>query len=138
MTATVMDLLKETLADQLPDRIITRDFLPMAQRSNTDLAKGVYTLLCKSEGEYQQVVGREAQGGRLKVLLLVQLKVGEKDPGSTVEDAEFAVIEEIKNLVRGPLPDELLNLWLMGVNHSGQLEKPFGWIAADLELSLYD
>ena len=138
MTTAVMNLLKTTMADQLPDRVITRNFCPPQQRSSEDLAQGIYTLIARAESDYQQAVGREAQGGKFQVTITGQFELAEDAPGSEIEDAEFAMITELKNFVRSALPDELQNIWLLSVNQSGQLEAPYGWIYAQLELSLFD
>ncbi|MBF0383626.1 MAG: hypothetical protein HQL69_21605 [Magnetococcales bacterium] len=136
--ATVTNLLQTTLQTQLPNRIITRDFKQLQVHKDPDLTKGIYTIICSSESDYQNALGREAQGGRLQILLLAQLKAGPKATGSQVEDAEFTVIQEIKTFLRSPLPNQLGNLSLKSVQQSGQLEAPYGWVAANLELTLYD
>lgn len=127
-----MELIKSQLAAKYPARVVTRDFVDFPMRAAADLEKGVYTLISRGEGGYQNHNGREAMDGKHNIGLIGQIQVGEEASASAVEDAEFAMLEEIKAFVRA-LPIELCTLVMKDFAQSSQLEHPFGWIAVEME-----
>lgn len=128
------DLLKTTLAAKFPARVVTRDFLDFAQRSDADLAAGVYTIISLGESGFANFVGREAQLGTRNVMILAQIRVAENAAPSAAEDAEGTLIDEIKDLCNDVLPAGIDSLLLVSYKQSGQLEHPNAWVAFEMEV----
>ncbi|MDP3425487.1 MAG: hypothetical protein Q8S32_17235 [Burkholderiaceae bacterium] len=131
--AARMAALQSALADAMPARVVTRKLQDFADRPKADIAAGVFTLISKGERGYQNYNGREAMDGRHSMLLVGQVELGEDADGEAVEDAEFAMIEEVKGFVRA-LPASLCSLTMTGFQQSGQLDAPYGWVAITLEM----
>ncbi len=123
------------LAAACPTRVVTRDYKDHAQRRKEDLVQGVLTLLSLGEAGYANLNGRAARDGQHRMLLTGQIKVGENDPGEVLEAAEFAMVEEVKAWLRA-LPIDLITLEMTGFRQSGQMERPYGWVAMDLEMAI--
>ena len=130
-----MQSLASALAAAYPQRIVTRNWEDSSQRSDSDLARGIFTLIGKSESDYADYPGREAQLGTLQFVVIAQIKVAEGSGASAVEDAEGDLIDEIKAFASNPPPSlaEAGNLALTGWQQSGQLEHPYGWVAFRFE-----
>ena len=127
-----MNLIKTLLAAAAPLRVVTREFIDFGMRADADLVKGVYTLISRGEDGYQNFNGREAMDGVQRITLVGQIRVANNSTTSSLEDAEFAMVEEIKAFVRAR-PIELCTLAMKGFTQSGQIEHPDGWIAVELE-----
>lgn len=127
-----LNLIKTTLAAALPTRIVTRDLLDFAARQHSELQAGIYTLVSKSEGGYQNLNGRAAMDGAQRMFLAGQLVLTEAALPSEVEDAELAMVDEIKAFLRA-LPPALCRLQMTGYRQSQQMDVPYGWISVDLE-----
>lgn len=128
--STRMELIKTTLATALPLRLVTRDL--KSDRDDAELIAGVYTLLSRSEGNYKNYNGREGMDGAQRMLLVGQFRLDEDALGSAIEDAELAMVAEIKALLR-TRPPVLAPLYMTGFRQSQQLDKPYGWVSIDLE-----
>ena len=124
--------LKAGLAAAMPGRVVTRDLLAFDLRQESDLVAGVLTVLASREGRYANYRGREADLGRLNVVVVGQLKLPEDALPSEVEDAEFEFAEQVKAFLAGALPVEAIDL--QETRFSGQLEAPYGWFAMDWEV----
>lgn len=129
----LVDQIRSSLAATYPLRVVTRSMQDFGDRNETDLAKGIYTLVSQGEGGYANLPHREAMNGRLKLVMVGQILLAEGAAPSAVEDAEFAMVEEIKGFVRA-LPVGIDSLLMKGYRQSGQLEAPYGWIAIDMEI----
>lgn len=127
-----MNLIKTTLAAALPSRVVTRDFLDFTDRKDADLLAGIYTLMSGGEKDYQNLLSRHAMDGQQSILLVGQFRVAEGAASSAIEDAEFAMVDEIKAFARA-LPDSLCQLNMLGFRQSQQVDHPYGWVAIDLE-----
>ncbi len=119
-----------SLAAAYPLRTVTRSLKDFADRRPAELKGGVYTVIVKEQpGEdiFQQM---------LKIIVVGQLELAEKAQGEEIEDAELRMAREIKTLVhrqlRGPL------LAIKGIDHSAQLECPYGWISVSIDCGPYD
>ena len=130
--ADALNALKNGIAVAMPARVVTRDLLSFDLRQESDLLAGVLTVLASREGRYANYRGREAQMGRLNVVVVGQLKLAEDALPSEVEDAEFAFAEEVKDFLAGSLP--VADVQLIETRFSGQLEAPYGWFAMDWEV----
>lgn len=120
------------LSAAVPARVVTRDLKDFADRAPADLAAGVFTLVSLGESGYRNLNGREAMDGKHRMLLVGQIEMGEDAAPSAIEDAELAMVEDVKAFVRN-LPAELCSLVMTGFRQSGQLEAPYGWASIDLE-----
>lgn len=127
------EALRADLAAALPTREVTRDLLNFDRRMQSDLEAGVLTLVAGREFAYANYRGREADLGRVAVVVVGQLKLPEDALPSAVEDAEFAFAEEIKNYLKGVLP--VSGIDLLETRFSGQQEAPYGWFAMDWEVT---
>lgn len=127
-----MELIKSTLATALPLRVVTRDLMDFSERADSDLVKGVYTLLSNGEGNYKNYSGREAMDGAQRLFLVGQFRLDEDATGSAIEDAELTMVDEIKAMLR-TRPPALAQLYMTGFRQSKQLDKPYGWVSIDLE-----
>ncbi len=127
-----MVAIRDALAAQLPARVVTRRWLPLSSRREEDLAAGIYTVVSQGESDYPNFNGFEARDGKHRILVVGQLKLAESAAPEDIEDAEFAMVEEVKAFVRA-LPEALCCLLLRGFTQSGQLEAPYGWVLFELE-----
>lgn len=136
MTAlsTRMEMIKTQLATRYPLRIVTRSLKDHAQRHAADLKKGIYTLISHGEEGFTNLRERAAMDGRHRILLVGQFQLGENCAPVDIENAEFVMVEEIKEFLRD-LPPDLACLEMTGYQQSAQLEAPYGWIAAQLEIT---
>lgn len=132
MLADSMNALKVALAAAMPTRVVTRDLLPFDMRPDADLLAGVLTVVSSREGRYANYRGREAQMGKLNVVVVGQLRLQESASPSEVEDAEFAFAEQVKGFLGGALP--VGDVQLIETRFSGQMEAPYGWFAMDWEV----
>lgn len=131
--STRMNAIKSTLAAMYPSRIVTRDLKDFASRPLTDLLRGIYTVLSASEGNYSHYLGGMTRDGEHRVLVVAQIAVAETAVPSETEDAEGALIDEIKAFTQA-LPPELGSLTLTGWRQSQQLDRPYGWVTFDMTL----
>lgn len=127
-----MVALEAALAAAMPTRVVTRKLMDFAERPKADVAAGVFTLISKGESGYKNHNGREAMDGKHRILLVGQILLSEDTDGEAVEDAEFAMEEEVKAFVRA-LPPTLCSLVMTGFQQSGQLDTPYGWVTINLE-----
>jgi len=127
-----LNLLRDDLQAALPTRTVTRDLLNFDQRMQVDLEAGVLTLVSSRESQYANYRGREADLGKLALVVVGQLKLAEGSLPSAVEDAEFEFAEAVKDYLKGILPVSAVDL--LETRFSGQLEAPYGWFAMDWEV----
>ena len=132
MLAEKLEDIREDLAEAMPTRVVTRDFLDFAQRSQVDLEAGTLTIITQRESRYANYRGREADLGRMSLAAVGQLKLPEDALPSLVEDAEFAFAEEVKDWLQGVLPVNAVDL--IETRFSGQMDAPYGWFAMTWEV----
>ena len=130
--STRMALIASTLAGMYPARVVTRSDRDPSQRDKADLLKGVYAIVSKGEGSYTNVPNYSAQDGRQTVLIVADIQLAETVEPYEIEDAEFALVDEIKYFVRH-LPDTLCTMNLESWVQSGQVAHPYGWVVFQLE-----
>ena len=130
--ADALNALRDGLATAMPTRVVTRDLLPFDLRREADLTAGVLSLVANVENRYANYRGREAQLGRLRVVVVGQIKLPEGAQPSAVEDAEFDFAEAVKDFLGGVLP--VTDVQLLETRFSGQLEAPYGWFAMEWEV----
>lgn len=130
---TLLEQIKTTLAAAQPLRVVTRSLKDFADRPEADLVKGIYTIVSQGESGYNNLPHREAMYGKLNIVLVGQILVGEDSEPITVETAELAMVEEIKGFVRA-LPAGIDSLAMQACRQSGQIEHPYGWVSIDMEM----
>lgn len=128
-----MALIRDTLAERYPARVVTRSLKDFAARQPAELKRGIYTVLSKGEGDFANLRERAAMDGKHRLLLVGQIQLGERAAPEEIEDAEFAMVEEIKDFLRD-LPPALICMDMTAYQQSAQVEAPYGWIACDLEI----
>ena len=129
-----MALIAAQLAAHCPARVVTRRLLDFTARPRSELLAGVFTLVSAGEGGYANYNGREAMDGRHEILLVGQVEVAPTAQPEDTEEAEFAMVEEVKAFVRS-LPPALCSLTMKGFSQSRQMEHPYGWMVVDMEMS---
>lgn len=132
MLRDALENLKNALQSAMPTRVVTRDLMNFDLRQEADLEAGVLTVAANRERGYANYRGREADLGRMSLLVVGQLKMPENALPSEVEDAEFVFAEEVKGFLQGALPVQAADL--LETRFSGQLDAPYGWFAMDMEV----
>lgn len=123
-----LDAIEASLAAALPSRIVTRALKHYTEQSDADLTAGVVTIVSAGESGYNTGLGMAAREGVHRILLIGHLRVAEDTTGADIEAAELDLIEEIKAWARQPVQG--MSISLDNVQHSRQLEHPYGWIVA--------
>lgn len=127
-----LDAIATSLASTLATRTIKRSLQHYTEHSAAELTAGVVTLISAGEGDYNKGLGMVAREGVQRIVLVGHLKVTEGAAGVVVEAAELDLIEEIKAWARAPRPG--MSVRLDSVQHSRQLENPYGWLVAYLDI----
>jgi hypothetical protein len=131
---TTADNLRAALAAHAPSRTVSRDLLDFDLRPATELAAGVYTVLLGGERDFVDYVGRVAQYGKLSITIVGQIQIAEDATSVAVQNAEFAMVEEIKAFARRlDLPAGVESLTVQSWASGQGIEAPFGWVALSLE-----
>lgn len=127
-----LDALQAALAAALPARVIKRSLLHYTDHEPAELAAGVVTIVSGGEGDYNKGLGMVAREGVQRVILVGHVQVAEGAAGAVVEAAEIDLIEELKAWARAPIAG--MSLRLDSVQQSRQLENPYGWLVAYLDI----
>ena len=122
----------ELLTAQLSTRHIKRALKYFADQDDAELLAGILTIVSAGEGDYKNQRGMVGKEGAGKILLIGHIKVPESDNSQDIEDAEIKFIEEVKPALRVDVPG--LSFSLEGVEHSRQLEHPYGWFVATIKV----
>lgn len=130
--AARMELIKASLQAACPLREVTRDARDLGEISEEEFTKGVYSIASLGERNYVNNAGYIAKDGRQGITITGDFKLPANEPRSKIEDAEFAMMAEIKAWLRN-LPDELCMISLVRFSQSNQASAPHGWIVAELE-----
>lgn len=129
-----MDAIHTALVAALPLRVVKRSFFRhYTEHEEAELDAGVVMIISSGEGDYKRGRGMIAREGTHSFLLIGHLKVDDDSEPQTTEAAELDLIEELKAFARLPMPG--MSLYLAQVQHSRQLEHPYGWVVAYLEAS---
>lgn len=130
-TATKLDAMEQLLINQMPGRNIKRTLVHYADQDATEILEGIITIVNASEGGYINQPGMVAKEGTTKVLLIAHIKVPESDNSKETEDAELLLAKELKAAIRVGVPG--IGFALERIEHSRQLEHPYGWFVAFLD-----
>jgi len=123
-----LDAIETSLIQVLQTRVISRDLKHYTEQTDADLTAGVVTIVSSGEKDYSKDLGMAARDGTQSVLLVGHLRIAEGMGGKAVEAAELDLIEEIKAWMRAGVTG--MSLHLNNVQHSRQLDNPYGWIVA--------
>ncbi len=126
------DAVLAALAAALGTRVVTNSLQSIESQSAADLAQGVVMLVSVRERSYSRGLGMAATKGLQEFLLVGHLRVAADAPPSAIEDAEMALIEELKAFVRGGVSG--MSVRLGEVRQSQQLDHPYGWVVAHLDV----
>ncbi|MEW6647192.1 MAG: hypothetical protein AB1450_08345 [Pseudomonadota bacterium] len=118
---TLLAALLTSLEAFAPNSVCTRDFVPFEHRAKTELEKGVFTLIHKG--------GSDGDASTLDLLLIGQIKLGEKAAGSAIEEAEDLMMDIVRAWAER---NTALGVQIRSWRKSMQIDRPFGWIAVDL------
>jgi len=127
-----LDALAQALIPALPTHTIKRSLLDYRQHEEAELLSGVVTIVSAGERNYSNALGMAAREGTQRVLLVGHLQVAQASAPADIEAAELDLIEEIKACVRSGING--MSVRLDSVEHSRQLEHPYGWVVAHLDL----
>lgn len=133
---TVMATLETSLQAALPARTVQRGMvLDPASLKAVQLTAGVLCLVSQGGGGFLNYQGREGDGGDMDVTVVGFVSVAERDATYKLEQAEFALIEDVLTFCKGigmvgPLDAVVPQSW----QQSGQLEHPFGWVTMKLKV----
>jgi hypothetical protein len=113
-------------------RVVKDDLLNLNVQKDDELLKGIWMPVSDVEHGYRNKPGLSAVEGIHKVLVVGHLRVPADATARDVQAKEFAMIEELKAFVRSGVPR--MTISLMTARGSRQLEHPYGWVYAELEL----
>lgn len=118
-----------SLAAGFPARRTDDSVIDFADRSESDLVAGVYTLI--SDGQPGPI---EAEVEYINVMLVGQVMVAESASGGDIQEAENLMIDELKTFRRAAT----VKIDISSIQQSRQLELPYGWIRASLRVGPFD
>lgn len=131
---TALDELHAHVAGMFPGRVVTRSYMDFSARPLPELNAGVYTLVFRGFPSFKRDVPRWASPGRARILLLGQFVLAEDAAPADVEAGEIAMMEEVIAAVRSAPEPKFIGLGIEEMATSAQLEHPYGWVAAMLEM----
>lgn len=134
---TVMTALQAQLAASATERVVQRGMvLDPASLKAADLDKGVICIVATGGAGFWNYQGREGDGGDMDVQLVGFAKVGEKTEPMAIEQAEFALVQDVLTFCQGiEIGNEVLSAVIpVSFKLSGQLEHPFGWMSMKLKV----
>ena len=135
--AADLEMVKESLAAALPMRHVQRGMVDPANAQRTQLLDGLVCLVADGGGDFANYYGREGEMGRMKVVAVGFVLVGENTPAQAVEDAELALLKELLAWMNQPSVVQpgwavLPQSWRC----SQQLEHPYGWVVLEMDVRL--
>ncbi|MEY2634050.1 MAG: hypothetical protein RIR00_2704, partial [Pseudomonadota bacterium] len=130
MSTASLVALKSRIQTLAPGRVVTRSYADFADRSPADLAVGVFTILSLGETSYPDEIYEPGRFGVRSIRVVGQILLAEDCTGEDIEAAEESMMDDIRVTVQDPLPADLFGLALVSWQQSGQLDKPYGWVAA--------
>jgi hypothetical protein len=138
--------IKSLLETAYPARIVTRDYIELADRPAAHLKAGVYTILCRGIEGYDYEVSdhfadtpAQTELGSFQLVITGQIKLPDKCTGEDIDSAEFDLIAELESFADSGITDPTLqDLLLRRTVMSQQLDKPYGWVFTEWRLRLFE
>lgn len=131
---TLLELMRDSLQDFLPGRMVERTLIDPAEFSAEQLDKGTLCIVARGGGQFLNWQGREGELGTVRGTVVGFVRVDEKDEPLEIERAELALLEDFLNWVGDVHPPEIGAVYPGDYRQSGQMEHPIGWFAIDFEL----
>lgn len=116
---------------------VTRKAKDFAQRPKAEIAAGVVTLIGGALNDLDSARDLADVAGKMQIVLLYEFKLPENADGLTVEQAEWAFWDLIKEFLLAPGAG-LCPLIAKRAQPSMQLDAPFGWLSVELEYAEID
>jgi len=126
----ILSSLQVALAAAYPLRTVTRSLKDYAERQPAELKAGVFTIITGGQ------TGEDVYDQRLKLIVVGQVQLGEQAAGEDVEEAELIMAREVKTLIQRQMTGPLMRI--TNIDHSSQLEVPYGWVSLAVECGPYD
>ncbi|NDP59574.1 MAG: hypothetical protein GZ090_09475 [Oxalobacteraceae bacterium] len=126
----ILSTFSAALAQAYPLRTVTRSLKDYAERQPAQLKAGVFTIVTVGQS------GADVYDQTLKFMVVGQLQLHEKATGEAIEEIELVMAREVKTLVQRQLYGPLMRI--TGIDHSAQLETPYGWVSVAIECGPYD
>lgn len=126
----ILSTFKAALAAAYPLRTVTRSLKDYAERQPAELKAGVFTIVTVGQP------GADVYDQMLKFMVVGQVKLNENATGEAIEEAELIMAREVKTLIQRQLRGPLMRI--TGIDHSAQLETPYGWVSVAIECGPYD
>ena len=126
-----LDAIEQALIAALTTRVVKRELQHYDDHSQADIAAGVLMIVSSGEGDYNNSLGMVAAEGTQNIMLIGHIKLVEGSTSLAVEAAEINFIEELKSALRTGVTG--MGIALKQINHSAQLEKPYGWFVASID-----
>ena len=129
----VMAGMKESLAANLVNRVVTRNLRNPGDYKADDLKRGILVLVAAGGGNFANWQGREGELGTIRFKVVGYVVVPEKAEPLEIERAEHQMLEEYLAWVGEIKAPPLDALYPGNYQQSNQLEHPYGWFALDME-----
>lgn len=141
--AAQLDAIVAALQAINPDRVVTREYQDFANRAQSTLQAGVWSVLPGGVKRYAYEVSdnggptdslRATEHGTFVVTIVGQLLLPEDCTGVDVDNAEFAMLQELEALADAAMDTPGIEaLQLLDAQMSGQLERPYAWVTSTWE-----
>jgi hypothetical protein len=126
----ILTSFKAALASAYPLRTVTRSLKDYAERQPAELKAGVFTVITVKQP------GGDVYEQMLDFMVVGQLQLSEQAAGEDIEEAELIMAREVKTLIQRQLTGPVMRI--TGIDHSAQLEVPYGWVSIAVECGPYD
>lgn len=140
--------LAAALAAQFTARSVTRSFRMHSERSDSELAPGLFTVISNGVADYPYEHSDYGPGldapaqtelGVLQLIITGQIKLPEGSDGEAVEAAELDMLADLEAFANAAIGDDpLVTLRLLSARQSAQLDTPYGWIHTEWQLPLLE
>jgi hypothetical protein len=115
-----------------PTANISRDYIKFNNLEQYTINEQVFCVLSGGFPKFGSLP-IPAEDQQHKFMILGQVKLYEKESGTAIEDAEFALLNVVKTLVQADFwDDESSCIELLQANQSRQQDHPYAWIVCEL------
>lgn len=126
----ILSTFKTALAAAYPLRTVTRSLKDYADRTPAQLKAGVFTIVTVGQP------GADVYDQMLKFMVVGQVQLAENAAGESIEEIELIMAREVKTLIQRQMRGPLMHI--TNIDHSAQLEVPYGWVSVAVECGPYD